>query len=93
MVNKFMVVSRIALIAVSVYGIYSICELLKPQMDDQCIEMEQKRDEAMHRGDWDTTWEFSHKYRALLDLINSQGEGMFVTYFLRRYGKREEVAQ
>ncbi len=62
-------------------------------MIDQCIEMEQKRDEAMHRGDWDTTWEFSHKYRALLDLINSQGEGMFVTYFLRRYGKREEVAQ
>lgn len=34
MVNKFMVVSRIALIAVSVYEIYSICELLKPQMEN-----------------------------------------------------------
>ena len=33
--NKFIIASRIALISVALYGIFQICELLKPQMKDK----------------------------------------------------------
>lgn len=52
---------------------------------DQCIEMDLKDKEAMRREDLSAAKEYGNKYSALYELIKSQGDEIFMRFYLRSY--------
>ena len=53
-------------------------EALVNTIIDQCIEMDLKKKEAMRRENLDAAGEYLNKYSALLKLIKSQGDEIFL---------------
>ena len=60
-------------------------DALVSAMIDQCIEMYLKDKEAMRREDWSAAKEYGNKYSALLTLIKSQGDEIFLMFYQRSY--------
>ena len=52
---------------------------------DQCIEMDLKDKEAMQQEDLSAAKEYGNKYSALLTLIKSQGDEIFLLFYQRSY--------
>ena len=60
-------------------------EALVNTIIDQCIEMDLKKKEAMRRENLDAAGEYLNKYSALLKLIKSQGDEIFLLFYQRSY--------